>query len=84
MYTLEPDAVTDQALEDLARLFIGKESNFKSYNRRPQPNPSATGQFRRPDLKNPQYVVLPDPKPAPEEEKKGGLFGSIKSAFKKS
>jgi hypothetical protein len=83
MYTLEPDAVNDQALEDLARLFIGKESNFKNYNRRPQVNPAATGQFRRPDLKNPQYAVMPEAKAEPEEQKKSGLFGSIKSAFKK-
>ncbi|HEX4859125.1 MAG TPA: hypothetical protein VFV17_08900 [Usitatibacteraceae bacterium] len=80
MYTLEPDVVNDQSLEDLARLFIGKDSNFKSYNRRPTANLSATGQIKRPDLKNPQYAVLPEK--APEEEpKKAGLFGSIKSAF---
>ncbi len=84
MYTLEPDTVNDQSLEDLARLFIGKESNFKSYNRKPTANLSATGQYRRPDLKNQSYAVMPENKPPqePEEEKKG-LFGSIKSAFKK-
>jgi hypothetical protein len=84
MYTLEPDNVNDQSLEDLARLFIGKESNFKNYNRRPAANLSATGQYKRADFKsNPTYAVAPEPKESPEEEKKGGLFGSIKSAFKK-
>ncbi len=81
VYTLEPDSVNDQALEDLARMFIGKDSNFKNYNRRPAVNLSATGQYQRPNLKVPQYAVAPEP--APEPEKKSGLFGSIKSVFKK-
>jgi hypothetical protein len=81
VYTLEPDSVNDQALEDLARMFIGKDSNFKNYNRRPPVNLSATGQYQRPNLKVPQYAVAPEPPPEPE--KKSGLFGSIKSVFKK-
>jgi len=81
VYTLEPDSVNDQALEDLARMFIGKDSNFKNYNRRPAVNLSATGQYQRPNLKVPQYAVAPEPEPEPE--KKSGLFGSIKSVFKK-
>jgi hypothetical protein len=80
VYTVEPDSVNDQALEELAKMFIGKESNFKVFNRRPAFNASATGQFQRPNLKVPQYAVEP-PKAAPEPEKKGGLFGSIKSAL---
>lgn len=81
VYTLEPDSINDQALEDLARMFIGKDSNFKNYNRRPAANLSATGQYQRPSLKVPQYAVAPTPEPEPE--KKAGLFGSIKSVFKK-
>lgn len=81
VYTLEPDSVNDQSMEDLARLFIGKDSNFKNYNRRPSAAPvaSATGQYKRPDMKNPQYAIAPEPEPEPE--KKGGLFGSLKSAL---
>lgn len=82
VYTLEPDTVTDKALEELAKLFIGKESNFKDLNRRPAFNPSATGQFARPQMKVPQYLADPAP-PAQEEEKKSGLFGALKSVFKK-
>ena len=82
IYTLEPDTVTDKALEELAKLFIGKDSNFKDLNRRPAFNASATGQFTRPQLKVPQYAVNPAP-PAQEEEKKSGLFGALKSVFKK-
>ena len=82
VYTLEPDAVTDKSLEELAKLFIGKDSNFKDFNRRPAFNPSATGQFMRPQSKVPQYVVSPAPPPE-DEEKKSGLFGALKSVFKK-
>jgi hypothetical protein len=82
VYTLEPDSVNDQSLEDLAKLFIGKESNFKTYNRRPAFNPSATGQFAKTQPKIPQYMPNPVPEPE-EEEKKSGLFGSLKSVFKK-
>jgi hypothetical protein len=80
VYSIEPDSVNDQSLEDLAKLFIGKESNFKNYNRRPPTNLSATGQYTRPQFKVPQYAV--EPPPPPEPEKKQGLFGSLKSALK--
>ena len=82
IYTLEPDTVTDKALEELAKLFIGKDSNFKDLNRRPAFNASATGQFVRPQMKVPQYIANPEPPPV-EEEKKSGLFGAFKSVFKK-
>ncbi|MCY7389322.1 MAG: hypothetical protein LH481_14920 [Burkholderiales bacterium] len=82
IYTLEPDTVTDKALEELAKLFIGKDSNFKDLNRRPASSGNATGQFVRPQMKVPQYAANPTP-PAQEEEKKSGLFGALKSVFKK-
>jgi hypothetical protein len=83
VYTLEPDKVTDQALEELAKLFIGKESNFKAFNRRPPPGLSATGSFRAQPKMAPQYVIEPEPAKEEETEKKSGLFGSIKSVLKK-
>ena len=82
VYTVEPDAVNDKALEELAKLFIGKDSNFKDLNRRPAFNPSSTGQFAKANLKVPQYVANPKA-PVQEEEKKSGLFGAFKSVFKK-
>ena len=82
VYTLEPDAVSDKALEELAKLFIGKDSNFKDLNRRPAASGTASGQFARPQVKMPAYVTNPAPQP-PEEEKKSGLFGALKSVFKK-
>ena len=84
VYTLEPDTVNDQSLEELAKLFIGKDSNFKNFNRRPAFNPSSTGQFARTQPKSPLYVPNPTAEPREEEEeKKSGLFGSLKSVFKK-
>ena len=82
VYTLEPDIVTDKALEELAKLFIGKDSNFKDFNRRPSFSGTATGQFARNESKVPQYATKPAP-PTQEEEKKSGLFGALKSVFKK-
>ncbi len=83
VYSLEPDTVNDQSMEELAKLLIGKESNFKTFNRRPAFNPSATGQLGRTQPKTPLYVPNPTPAPREEEEKKSGLFGSLKSVFKK-
>ena len=59
VYTLEPDTVNDQSLEELAKLFIGKESNFKAFNRRPAFNPSSTGQFARTQPKTPLLRAQP-------------------------
>ena len=88
LYTLEPDAVSDQALEELAKLLIGKESNFRVYNRHPGASvplaataTAATAQTPRPLAKSGHYVA--DPGPAAETEKKSGLLGSLKSVFKK-
>ena len=82
VYTLEPDAVTDKSLEELAKLFIGKDSSFKDFNRRPAFHQGATGQYPKPQPKAPQYVVSAA-SPPEEEEKKSGLFGALKSVFKK-
>ena len=82
VYTLAPDAVNDKALEELAKLFIGKESNFKDFNRRPTANVAATAAGAKPQTKAPQYVANPVPPPV-EEEHKSGFFGALKSVFKK-
>ncbi|MBI3714767.1 MAG: hypothetical protein HY255_02100 [Betaproteobacteria bacterium] len=84
VYTLEPERITDNALEELAKLFIGKDSQFKEYNRRPSQTGAATGAFRAQPKMAPQYVVTPDPaKGKEEEQKKSGLLGSIKSVLNK-
>lgn len=83
VYSLDPDTVNDQSLEELAKLFIGKDSDFKNFNRRPSFNPSATGQMARTQSKSPLYAPSAAPEPREEDEKKSGLFGSLKSVFKK-
>ena len=86
IYTLEPDTVTDKALEELAKLFIGKESNFKELNRRPSTSGSVSGQFARPQMKTPQYAntpAEPEVEAEKEKEKKTGLFGALKSVLTK-
>ena len=82
MYTLEPDAVSDQALEELAKMLIGKTSNFQAFNRRPPSGAAANAAALRSN-KAPQYVIEPPPLAEPEAEKKSGLLGSLKSVFKK-
>jgi hypothetical protein len=85
VYTLEPDSLTDVALEAFATLLIGKESTFSSYNRRATFNPNVTGQFGKSNIKVPLYVATPlkSALTEPREEKKSGLLGSIKSVFKR-
>jgi hypothetical protein len=89
VYTLEPDSITDEALEAFATLLIGKESTFSNYNRRASFNPNVTagpGPYGRSGVKVPLYVATPLKSATPEparEEKKGGLLGSLKSVFKR-
>lgn len=81
VYTLEPSSVEDKALEELAKLFIGKtESGFKEFNRKPTYTPPAP----RPAAARPipQYANTPaEPEKSADEPKKAGLFGSLKSAL---
>jgi hypothetical protein len=77
-YTVEPVSVTDSALEELAKLLVGKtDSKFSAYNRKSVPT-NATGQFPKYKPKEVQYQIDPTPAPPAEEEKKRGLFGLFK------
>lgn len=82
VYTVEPLAVNDTSLEELAKLFIGKvDANFKQYNRRPNYR-AATTAMAKPSGVSANYVPDPNP-PKPEDEtaeetKKRGLFGLFK------
>lgn len=79
IYTVEPVAITDTSLEELAKLFVGKlDSNFEKYNRRMAFGSSASGNFPKVSAKAVQYQPDPTPPPSPEEEKKRGLFGLFK------
>ncbi len=77
-YTLEPSAIGTASLEELAKTLIGKESDFKVFNRRIVGTSGST-QFTKSSANRTKYIVEEAP---PEEEKKGGFFGSLKSALK--
>lgn len=80
-YTLKPELMTEEVLEEFALLLIGKKSNFKKFNYRPDFDLVSTGPFARStQIKIPTYVIDPTP---PPEEKKAGLVTQIKSLFKK-
>jgi hypothetical protein len=84
LYTLEPDSVTDPALEELAKLLIGKDSKFGGYNRRPKMDVSSAAQnISSGQVKVPTYAVDPKFLEPAHEEKKSGLLGSLKSVFKR-
>lgn len=76
LYTLEPSAINDKSLEDLAKLFIGQsDTDFEIYNRKVT---FGSGNFSKSSAKQVQYQ--PDPSPGEDEEtnKKRGLFGLFK------
>ncbi len=84
VYTLEPDSVTDPALEELAKLLIGKDSKFSSYNRRPKMDvTNASQHVTSGQVKVPTYAVDPKFLEPAQVEKKSGLLGSLKSVFKR-
>ncbi len=77
-YTLEPSAIGTASLEELAKTLIGKESDFKVFNRRVV-TPTGNTQFTTSTANRTKYIIEEAP---PEAEKKGGFFGSIRSALK--
>ncbi len=80
-YTLKPESLTEQALEEFAMLLIGKKSGFKKFNYHPDFDPVSTGPFARAaEIKIPAYIIDSTP---PPEEKKAGLLTQIKSLLKK-
>ena len=84
VYTLDPASIEDRALEELAKLFIGKtEAGFREFNRRPTYTAPTAGAAQRAARATPQYQVEASAAKADEDTaKKGGLFGSLKSALK--
>lgn len=77
-YTLEPSAIGSASLEELTKTLMGKESDFKVFNRRIVGSTGNT-QFTKSSANRTKYIVE---EPPPVEEKKGGFFGSLKSALK--
>jgi len=78
--------MNDHAVEEFAKFMIGRPNEWEALVKRSTLNVrTATIPPRTQPKTQPQYVVAKDhaPEKEPEEEKKGGLFGSIKSVLKK-
>jgi hypothetical protein len=77
--------MNDHAVEEFAKFMIGRTNEWQELVKKSTLNTrSATVPPRPAQPKaQPQYVVHQEKAPEPEEEKKGGLLGSIKSVFKK-
>ncbi len=77
--------MNDHAVEEFAKFMIGRPNEWQELVKRSSLNTrSATIPPRAAPKTEPQYVVQKGPAKEPEaEEKKSGLFGSIKSILKK-
>ena len=75
----------EKAVEEFAKYFIGRPNGWTELVKRSVlVKPTSAPMPPRPKAKTePQYLIHKDPEPAPAEEKKGGLFGSLKSLIKK-
>lgn len=74
----------ERAVEEFAKYFIGRPNGWAELVKRSVLAKPMAPIAPRPKAKTePQYVVHKEPERAPAEEKKGGLFGSLKSLIKK-
>jgi hypothetical protein len=72
-------------VEEFAKYFIGRPNNWPELVKRSvlMNRPAANTMPPKPKAKvEPKYVIQSQPEPK-EEEKKGGLLGSLKSLIKK-
>jgi hypothetical protein len=74
----------EKGVEEFAKYFIGRPNNWQELVKRSiLVKPASSTLPPKPKAKtDPQYVIHKEPE-APAEEKKGGLFGSLKSLIKK-
>ena len=74
----------EKEVEEFANYFIGRPNNWTDLVKRSvlvaKP---ATGTMPPHKKQEPKYVIHKDPEPPAQEEKKGGLLGSLKSFIKK-
>jgi hypothetical protein len=74
----------EKAVEEFAKYFIGRPNNWADLVKRSVlvAKPATNTMPPRPK-QEPKYVIHKEPDPPPQEEKKGGLLGSLKSLIKK-
>ena len=82
LFNLLAQEMNDQAVEEFAKYFIGRPNNWAEIMKKSilTPRTSTTIPPARPKTE-PQYKVHKEPEP--QEEKKGGLLGSLKNIIKK-
>jgi hypothetical protein len=82
LFNLLAQEMNDQAVEEFAKSFIGRPNNWAEIMKKSILTPrTATTIPPRTAKSEPQYKVAKEPQP--QEEKKGGLLGSLKNIIKK-
>jgi hypothetical protein len=82
LFNLLAQEMNDQAVEEFAKSFIGRPNNWAEIMKKSILTPrSATTIPPRSAKTEPQYKVAKEPEP--QEEKRGGLLGSLKNIIKK-
>jgi hypothetical protein len=83
LFLLMAQEMTEQGVEEFAKFFIGRPNKWEDLTKKSvlMQRP-ATNTPPKPKT-TPNYVVHNVPEPPPQEEKKGGLLGSLKSFIKK-
>jgi hypothetical protein len=82
LFNLLAQEMNDQAVEEFAKSFIGRPNNWAEIMKKSILTPrTATTIPPRTAKTEPQYKVAKEPQP--QEEKKGGLLGSLKNIIKK-
>ena len=85
LFMMMAQELNEKAVEEFAKYFIGRPNSWADLVKRsvlvkPTTNTLPPKQKPRTD---PQYLIHKEPEPPAAEEKKGGLFGSLKSLIKK-
>jgi hypothetical protein len=84
LFMLMAQEFNEKGVEEFAKYFIGRPNNWAELVKRSVlvAKPATNTMPPRPK-QEPKYVIHKEPEPPPQEEKKGGLLGSLKSLIKK-
>ena len=81
LFNLLAQEMNDQAVEEFAKYFIGRPNNWVEIAKKSILNPRTSTTIPPRPKVEPNYKIHKEPEP--QEEKKGGLLGSIKNIIKK-
>ena len=84
LFMLMAQEFNEKGVEEFAKYFIGRPNSWAELVKRSVlvAKPATSTMPPRPK-QEPKYVIHKEPDPPPQEEKKGGLLGSLKSLIKK-